>query len=132
MIAMRAMVATGYGGPEVLELTDLAPGEVGPGEVRVQVRAASVNPVDIAIREGYLQSYFSPVFPLVLGLDVAGVVDEVGSDVTEFAAGDEVIGYLLGEGLSRGAFAEMVTASASSANPQRWTSSPPRQCRTRV
>jgi NADPH:quinone reductase-like Zn-dependent oxidoreductase len=107
---MRAVVATEYGGPEVLELVDIGPLEVAPDCLRVRVLAAGVNPVDNAIRAGYLRDYLSPTFPFVLGFDVAGVVDTVGADVTAFGAGDAVVGHLLGEGMRCGAYGEYVIA----------------------
>ena len=69
-----------------------------------------MNPVDNAIRAGYLRDFLSPTFPFVFGFDVAGVVDIVGADVTAFGAGDAVVGHLLGEGLRCGAYGELVTA----------------------
>ncbi len=107
---MRAIAQRRYGGPEVLELTDLPDPKVGPDFVLVRVRAASVNPVDWKVREGYLDASFETHFPLVNGWDVAGVVDRVGPSVVEFAPGDEVIGYVREDHVQRGTYAELVSA----------------------
>ncbi len=86
---MRVLVATGHGGPEVLELRDDHPEpSPGPNDLLVRVRAAALNPVDTKIRAGYLGERPAPY---VLGFDVSGVVARAGSDVSGFAAGDEVI-----------------------------------------
>lgn len=111
---MRALVVTEYGAPDVLQLIDLAPPDLPPDGLRVRVHAAAVNPVDNAIRAGYLREYLTPTFPFVLGFDVSGVVDAVGSEVTDFGAGDAVVGHLLLEGLRAGAFAEQVVAHPGS------------------
>ncbi|MET9148511.1 NADP-dependent oxidoreductase [Streptomyces sp. NPDC004042] len=99
-----------YGGPEVLEYGDVRDPKVGPDSVLVEVRAAAVNPVDWKCREGYLDALLDPVFPVVPGWDLAGVVVRPGAAVTEFSAGDEVIGYVREDFLSRGTFAEYVAA----------------------
>ncbi len=99
-----------YGGPEVLELTDLPEPKVGPDFVLVRVKAASVNPVDWKIREGYLDGLFETHFPVVPGWDVAGVVERVGPAVTEFTVGEEVVGYVREDHIQRGTYAELVAA----------------------
>lgn len=81
-----------FGGPEVLALTDVPLPEPAPHEVRVRIRAAAVNPLDNKIRRGDLADAFPVHFPVVPGVDAAGVVDAVGADVTEVAVGDEVFG----------------------------------------
>lgn len=107
---MKGISYRRYGGPEVLEYGDLRDPKVGPDSVLVEVRAAAVNPVDWKCREGYLDALLDPVFPVVPGWDVAGVVVRPGDAVTEFSAGDEVIGYVREDFLSRGTFAEYVAA----------------------
>ena len=107
---MKAMAITSYGGPEVLEPTDLPDPKVGPDYVLVQVRAAGVNPVDGKIRAGYLDGAFPCAFPLVPGWDVAGVVVGTGPAVTEWAEGDEVIGYCRKDHIQHGTYAEQVAA----------------------
>ncbi|MET8112534.1 NADP-dependent oxidoreductase [Streptomyces prasinus] len=107
---MKAISYARYGGPEVLELTETPEPRVGPDSVLVKVRAAAVNPVDWKCREGYLDQLLAPVFPVIPGWDVSGVVVRPGAAVPEFAAGDEVIGYVREDFLSRGTFAEYVAA----------------------
>ncbi|MFC8712704.1 NADP-dependent oxidoreductase [Streptomyces sp. NPDC057197] len=107
---MKGISYRRYGGPEVLEYGDVRDPKVGPDSVLVEVRAAAVNPVDWKCREGYLDALLDPVFPVVPGWDLAGVVVRPGAAVTEFSAGDEVIGYVREDFLSRGTFAEYVAA----------------------
>ncbi|MBK5248884.1 MAG: NADP-dependent oxidoreductase [Actinomycetales bacterium] len=107
---MRAITYSRYGGPDVLELTDLPTPKVGPDSVLIRVEAASVNPVDWKVREGKLDQLMDTVFPAVPGWDVAGVVEQVGLDTTEFSVGDEVYGYVRKDVVSGGTFAELVAA----------------------
>ncbi|WP_328337576.1 NADP-dependent oxidoreductase [Streptomyces violaceus] len=107
---MKAISYSRYGGPEVLAFGEVRDPKVGPDAVLVKVRAASVNPVDWKAREGYLDTILEPVFPVVPGWDVSGVVVRPGVAVSEFDVGDEVIGYVREDFLSRGTFAEYVAA----------------------
>jgi NADPH:quinone reductase-like Zn-dependent oxidoreductase len=89
---MRALQYTAYGDPEVLEWTEAPDPHAGPGQIRVAVRAASVNPIDWKALTGML-SGGEPLADIgYLGNDAAGVVDEVGDGVTGVAVGDEVFG----------------------------------------
>ncbi|GGN69924.1 NADPH:quinone reductase [Streptomyces albiflavescens] len=107
---MKAISYSRYGGPDVLEYGDVRDPKVGPDSVLVKVRAASVNPVDWKCREGYLDGILDPVFPVIPGWDVSGVVVQPGAAITEFAVGDEVIAYAREDVLWRGTFAEYVAA----------------------
>ncbi|WP_306319312.1 MULTISPECIES: NADP-dependent oxidoreductase [unclassified Streptomyces] len=107
---MKAISYRSYGGPEVLEYGEVRDPKVGPDSVLVKVRAAAVNPVDRHCRAGHLDALLDPVFPVVPGWDVSGVVVQPGVAVTEFAPGDEVVGYVREDFLSRGTFAEYVAA----------------------
>ena len=107
-----------YGGPEVLSLTQQPRPKVGPGEVLVRVRSASVNPVDWKLMSGGLDAVMDVRFPVVPGWDVAGVVEAVGFDTPEFAAGDEVIAYARKDYVHGGTFAEYVTVAARSLAPK--------------
>ncbi|MBD0672022.1 NADP-dependent oxidoreductase [Streptomyces sp. CBMA156] len=107
---MKAIAINRYGGPEVVEYTDLPDPRVGPDSVLVEVRAAGVNPVDWRIRDGALDGLLDVHFPLVMGWDVAGVVRAVGGAVTEFAPGDEVYGYVRKDAVEHGTYAELVSA----------------------
>ncbi|RLL65949.1 NADP-dependent oxidoreductase [Streptomyces sp. Z26] len=89
---MKRVSFAEFGGPEVLRLTDADEPHAGPGHVRVAVRAVGVNPVDWRIREGQKLGAHPIELPSGLGLDAAGVVDEVGEGVTGVAVGDHVFG----------------------------------------
>ncbi|MEU1783651.1 NADP-dependent oxidoreductase [Streptomyces abikoensis] len=116
---MKAVSYRAYGGPEVLEYRDDLPRpKVGPDSVLVKVKAAAVNPVDWKAREGYLDGMLQPVFPVVPGWDVSGVVVGLGADTPEFQEGDEVIGYVREDFLSRGTFAEYVAAPVRTLAPK--------------
>jgi NADPH:quinone reductase-like Zn-dependent oxidoreductase len=107
---MKAISYSRYGGPEVLAYGEVRDPKVGPDSVLVKVRAAAVNPVDWKCREGYMDEVLECAFPVVPGWDVSGVVVQPGVSVSEFAVGDEVIGYVREDFLSRGTFAEYVAA----------------------
>ena len=106
---MRAIQANGYGPPDVLEPVDLPTPEPIATEVLVRVQAAGVNPVDWKTRAHGPGGVVQLEPPVVLGWDVAGVVDQVGGGVTRFAVGDEVFGMPWFPRLGR-AYAEYVTA----------------------
>ncbi|OXM48091.1 NADP-dependent oxidoreductase [Amycolatopsis alba] len=88
----RAIAFTEYGDSGVLHVLERELPEPGPGQVRVAVRAAGVNPIDWKIRAGLMAAVFPATFPAVPGGDVAGVIDAVGEGVSGFAVGDEVLG----------------------------------------
>jgi NADPH:quinone reductase-like Zn-dependent oxidoreductase len=87
---MKAATIRGYGAPDVFRIEDVAEPKVGPRDVLVAVRAASINPVDCKIRQGVQRAIVHHRMPAILGLDVSGVVLEVGAEVTKFERGDEV------------------------------------------
>jgi NADPH2:quinone reductase len=107
---MRAITYSRFGSADVLELTEQPDPHIGPDTLVVRVRAASVNPVDWKVREGRLQGLIDSEFPIVPGWDVAGVVEQVGLDTTEFEVGDEVYGYVRKDTVHGGTFAELVAA----------------------
>jgi NADPH:quinone reductase-like Zn-dependent oxidoreductase len=110
---MRAVVFEEFGGPEVLQAkNDVKEPHAGPGEVRVAVKAAGVNPMDFKIRYGWFDSFMPTTFPAVPGIEVAGVVDQVGEGVTEFAVGDEVAGWSQG-----GSYAEHALLGVAAKKP---------------
>ncbi|MDQ3732590.1 MAG: NADP-dependent oxidoreductase [Actinomycetota bacterium] len=114
---MRAAVLHEYGGSDVLEISELPDPEVGPGTVRVRVHAAGVNPYDWKLRAGYLHDFVPVTFPVVLGLELAGVVDAVGAEVGRLAVGDEVVGYVQSD-VSNGAYAELLVGPAGAFVPK--------------
>ncbi|MDF4248873.1 NADP-dependent oxidoreductase [Streptomyces sp. WMMB303] len=109
---MRKVSFAEFGGPEVLRLVDAEEPHAGPGQVRVAVRAAGVNPVDWRIREGQILQAHPIELPAGVGLDAAGVVDEVGEGVEDVEAGDPVFG----EGAST--YAEFAVLSAWARIPE--------------
>src|SRR5450759_4063374 len=108
---MRAMAYDAYGSDDVLTLRELPDPKVGPGEVRIRVRRAGVNPVDWKVMAGGLDGLMDVVFPVVPGWDVAGTVESVGIDTPEFEVGDEVVAYARKDVVHGGTFAELVTMS---------------------
>lgn len=91
----KAITFSAYGAPDVLQLSAVATPEPGPGQVRIRVRAASVNPLDMKIRSGLMAGKVPARFPVIPGLDAAGVVEAVGEGA-EAAVGDEVLGATVG------------------------------------
>jgi NADPH:quinone reductase-like Zn-dependent oxidoreductase len=89
---MRALQFKAYGGPEVVEWGDAPAPHAGPGQIRIAVRAASVNPIDWKTFAGYLSGGQPIAGTGYLGYDAAGVVDEVGKGVTDVSLGDDVFG----------------------------------------
>lgn len=108
MTTMRAATYDHFGDDSVLAVTDQPLPRVAPGEVLVRVKAAGVNPVDWKVMSGGLEALMETQFPVVPGWDVAGVVEQVGIDVTDYAVGDEVIGYARKDWVHGGTFAEFV------------------------
>lgn len=90
---MYALQYAQYGGPEVLHLNhDVPEPHAAPGQVRIAVHATSVNPYDWKLRAGFLDGMVPVSFPMIPGLDAAGVVDEVGEGVDGVSVGDRVAG----------------------------------------
>ena len=89
---MKAARFSQFGGPEVLEIVDLPDPHPGPGQVRIAVRAAGVNPSDWKKRRGLMDQEL----PQTMGYEAAGIVDELGEGVTDTAVGDRVFGFSAG------------------------------------
>ncbi len=102
----KAIIFSQFGGPDVLQLTEVPEPHAGPGEVRVRVHAVGINPLESQIRVGAMEAVFPTTFPSVPGLELAGVVNEVGEGVTTLAVGDEVLGW------GAGSYAELVVTGA--------------------
>ncbi|MFG2180943.1 NADP-dependent oxidoreductase [Streptomyces abikoensis] len=109
---MKKVSFAEFGGPDVLRVIDAEEPHAGPGRIRVAVRAAGVNPVDWRIREGQVLGAHPVELPSGLGLDAAGVVDEVGEGVEGVEVGDHVFG----EGSST--YAEFAVLSAWARMPE--------------
>ncbi|MFD9539576.1 NADP-dependent oxidoreductase [Streptomyces sp. NPDC060022] len=110
---MEAIVYEEFGGPEVLRLVRTDDVHAGPGQIRVAVRAAGVNPVDYKIRNGWMEAAFPTPLPATPGSEFAGVVDETGEGVTGFSVGDEVLGRS-----ATGAYAAYALADADAVAPK--------------
>lgn len=112
---MRAAVYDDYTrDPGDVTVREVAEPKLFPGSVLVEVKAAGVNPVDWKAMAGYLDSIITPIFPVIPGWDVAGVVVAVGPDTPEYAVGDEVMAYARKDMLADGTFAERVAVPARS------------------
>ena len=112
---MRAVGITEWGGPDALRLLDLPVPEAGPGQVRIRVYAAAVNPTDTLLRDGGRAEALRDVpAPHVPGMDAAGVLDQIGPGVqTGLQIGDPVIAIVLPHG-PHGAYAEQIVVPAES------------------
>ena len=114
---MKALVFNRYGGPDQLTFADIPKPLPKPDEILVQVHAAGLNPVDNKIREGKMKPLLRLSLPATVGSDLAGVVIEVGRNVTRFKPGDAVFASIFG--LSTGTLAEfaIVAEKAAAAKP---------------
>lgn len=110
---MKAIVFDTFGGTEVLYEAEIATPQPGPGQVRVRVHAAGVNPVDGKIRSGAMQAIFPTTLPAVPGGEIAGVVDALGEGVDHVKPGDEVLGWS-----DTGSYAQYALASAAVLAPK--------------
>lgn len=108
---MRAYVINEFGDPDVFKEADLPDPVPGDGEVLIDVKASSVNPVDYKIRDGRAP-FLSPPFPAVLHPDCAGVVRAIGTGVQGFVVGDPVYAFASGIGAKQGALADLMVADA--------------------
>ena len=108
---MKAVQMDAYGGPEVIVLRDAPDPTAGPGEIVVDIHAASINPADWKVREGLRRDDVKAVFPHVLGRDFSGVVRAVGEDVADFAPGDAV--FAVTDRGQEGAYAEAIAIKAA-------------------
>ncbi|MCW2795057.1 NAD(P)H-quinone oxidoreductase [Nocardioides sp.] len=107
---MRAVIASGTGGPEVLSVQDVPDPEPGPGEVAIAVAAAGLNRADLLQRQGFYPP--PPGASEVIGMECSGTVSAVGPDVTQWQVGDEVCALLAG-----GGYASVVVAPAGQVMP---------------
>lgn len=115
---MRAIGFFEFGGPEVLQVMDLPEGQPGPGQVRVRVHAATVNPTDTLLRNGSRAQALQGIQPPhVPGMDVAGVIDAIGPDTqTDLAIGDAVMAMVDNQG-SHGGYRESIVLPADAVAP---------------
>ncbi|WP_313706572.1 NADP-dependent oxidoreductase [Massilia sp.] len=108
---MKAVRIHRYGGREVLSIDNIPLPDIAPDDVLVRVVAASINPVDWKVREGYLAQMIPHALPLTLGWDVSGVVETVGTRVTQWQTGDAV--FARPDIARNGTYAEYVAVRAS-------------------
>jgi len=108
---MRAVAITAESAP--LTLIELDRPKPGAGEVLVRVKASSLNGFDVAVANGYLTGMMEHKYPVVLGKDFAGIVEDLGGGVTRFRLGDEVFGVVTESVLSSGSFAEYIVVNES-------------------
>jgi NADPH:quinone reductase-like Zn-dependent oxidoreductase len=109
---MKAVVLEEYGGPEVLRLQDVAMPSPAADEVLIKVVYAAINALEWKLRQGMGEQFgFDLTLPFVLGCEISGTVEAVGSDVHDFKVGDAVFGFV--DVRRSGAYAEYITAKAS-------------------
>jgi NADPH:quinone reductase-like Zn-dependent oxidoreductase len=106
---MRAVRYDRFGDLDVLDVREVDTPRPGPGEVLVEVRAAGINPGEVALRTGVFAEVFPSTFPSGQGSDLAGVVTEVGEGVSDRSVGDEVVGWVD----TRSSQAELVVVPAT-------------------
>ncbi|ATE57553.1 alcohol dehydrogenase [Actinosynnema pretiosum] len=115
---MRAIGVHRFGGPEELRLLDLPEPQAGPGEVRIRVHAAAVNPTDVLLRTGgHAVRMPNATPPFVPGMDAAGVVDQVGPGVDRLVVGQPVVALVLFTTPRGGAYADHVVIPEASVVP---------------
>src|SRR5205085_88045 len=110
---MKAIVAHEYGGPEVLKYEDAPRPEPKDDEILVRVIAAGVNPVDGMIRSGMFAKDKKLASPMIIGGDIAGVVEKTGARITKFKKGDSIYAYLSLK--NNGGYAEYAVAKEKEA-----------------
>ena len=112
-MTMKAVQINQYGTNDVLEVNENTPTpEPQKGQLLVEVYSAGINPVDLAIRAGYLQQMAPLQFPATLGGDFAGVVKTLGQGITDFKIGDEVYGQAIVLSGGSGSFAQVLAANS--------------------
>jgi NADPH:quinone reductase-like Zn-dependent oxidoreductase len=112
---MRAVGVTDFGGPDTLHVVELPDPVPGPGEVRIRVHAATVNPTDTGLRAGLRAAQLKGIAPpYVPGMDAAGLLDQIGEGVsTDLLVGDHVMAIVVPRG-SHGAYSELLVVPAES------------------
>ena len=128
---MRGVGVIEFGGPDVLRIVDLPEVHAGPGEVRLRVHAATVNPTDTGLRDGSRAERMKSIDPpYIPGRDAAGVIDEVGPDTdTDLAVGDAVMAMVVPVG-AHGAYRESCGIPPNGPPPPQSTRSSTRRTRS--
>lgn len=107
---MKAVQYRNYGGPEVLEVVDVPDPKMFADLVLVRIEAAALNPADLAFQSGAVDPLVDSLFPVTPGWDLAGVIEQTGVATAGFRPGDEVIGYVRGQAMHYGTYAEKISA----------------------
>ncbi|WP_329363296.1 NADP-dependent oxidoreductase [Streptomyces sp. NBC_01483] len=107
---MKAVQYQSFGGPEVLEVVDVPDPKMFADLVLVRIEAAALNPADLAFQSGAADPLVDSLFPVTPGWDLAGVVEQAGAATAGFRPGDEVIGYVRGQAMHYGTYAEKISA----------------------
>ncbi|MER6134097.1 NADP-dependent oxidoreductase [Streptomyces sp. NPDC001815] len=107
---MKAVQYQSFGGPDVLEVTDIPDPKMFADLVLVRIEAAALNPADLGFQSGAVDPVVDFFFPVIPGWDVAGVVEQAGEAAAGFRPGDEVIGFVRGQIMHHGTYAEKVAA----------------------
>src|SRR5947209_129527 len=108
---MRAFALTGFDAPAALR--ELPVPQPGPGEILVRIEAASLNAFDVGVAAGAYREFMEHAFPVIVGKDFAGVVEQLGQRVSAFSVGDAVTGITPpSPTLRAGSFAEYVAVHA--------------------
>jgi len=110
---MKAAQIKKFGNVDVIEIVDIKKPAPAQGQVLVKVHSVSINPVDVAIREGYIQKMMPLNLPVTLGIDFSGTITEIGIGVTDLKVGDEVFGNAGPFKKGSGSFAEFVVAGST-------------------
>lgn len=108
---MKAILVPGFGGPDAVTVADTSLRDPQPNEAAVRVEAAGLNPLDLKILAGYMQQFFPVTFPYIPGTDFSGVVEAVGTQVTNVKVGDRVSGRTAPS--AGGALAQQVLIAAA-------------------
>ncbi|MFI1852934.1 NADP-dependent oxidoreductase [Streptomyces sp. NPDC020480] len=107
---MKAVQYKNFGGPDVLEVTDVPDPKMFADLVLVRIEAAALNPADLGFQSGAVDPVVDFFFPVIPGWDVAGVIEQAGEATAGFRPGDEVIGFVRGQIMHHGTYAEKVAA----------------------
>src|SRR5690349_3887765 len=110
---MKAVYYEQFGGTEVLKTGQVDIPDIKEGEVLVKIKSAAINPVDAAVRSGYLKAFLPYQFPIIPGWDVAGIVEERGFSARKFNVGDKVYAYARRPLVHFGTFAEYIVLPES-------------------
>lgn len=110
---MKAVQFKNYGHADVLEVVEISTPTIAADQVLVEVHSASLNPFDTVVREGFMQEMIPLQLPVTIGGDIAGIVTEIGENVTTVAVGDSVYGQANVVAGNSGAFAEFAATSAN-------------------